>query len=102
MSGFIGLIAYGVLSFFELVVFAWVISTWLIQFNVINTRNPTVNQISRFLWLASRPLLRPVQKVIPPIGGVVDISPLIVLLVLEGARGPLLTWIVTHLQAMGL
>lgn len=102
MSGFIYIVASGILLFFEIVIFAWVISTWLVQFSVINSRNPAVNQITRFLWLASRPLLRPVQRIIPPLGGVVDLSPLIVLLVLEGARGPLLNWVVVHLAAMGI
>ena len=102
MSGFIYIILNGLLGFFEIMVFAWVISTWLIQFNVINTRNQTVNQICRFLWLASRPLLRPVQKVIPPLGGVVDLSPLIVLLVLEAARSALLPWVIGHLAAFGI
>ena len=33
----------------------------------------------------TRPILQPVQKVIPAIGGV-DISPIIVLLVIQGVR----------------
>jgi YggT family protein len=44
-----------------------------------------VYNIARFLDAVTRPILRPVQRVIPAIGGV-DISPIIVLLVIQGIR----------------
>ena len=59
--------------------------SWLVAFDVINLRNPMVYNVSRFLDAVTRPLLRPVQRVIPALGGV-DISPIIVLLVIQGAR----------------
>jgi YggT family protein len=37
-------------------------------------------------------VLRPVQRFIPPLGGV-DISPIIVILVLQGIRAYLLPWL---------
>ena len=48
----------------------------LVAFDVINLRNPFVYNVSRFLDAVTRPLLRPVQKVVPALGGV-DISPII-------------------------
>ena len=59
--------------------------SWLVAFDVINLRNPMVYNVARFLDAVTRPILRPVQKVIPAIGGV-DISPIIVLLVIQGIR----------------
>lgn len=97
MVGFFYIIIDGLLGLVEILIFAWVISSWLIQFNVINTRNPVVNQIVHVLWAATRPLMAPVQKVIPPLGGTLDISPLIVLLIIEAARRALLPWIFAHL-----
>jgi YggT family protein len=58
--------------------------SWLVAFDVINTRNRMVYNIVHFLDAITRPVLRPVQKVIPPLGGV-DISPLIVIVVLQAA-----------------
>jgi YggT family protein len=63
--------------------------SWLVAFDVINLRNQFVYNIARFLEAVTRPVLRPVQKVIPPIGGV-DISPIIVLLVIQAFRSYLL------------
>jgi YggT family protein len=40
----------------------------------------------RILYQVTDPVLRPLQRVIPPIGGTIDISPIVALLVLEIAR----------------
>ena len=60
------------------------ILSWLVAFNVINLRNPFVYNVVRFLDAVTRPVLRPFQKIIPPLGGV-DISPIIVILIIQGA-----------------
>jgi YggT family protein len=59
--------------------------SWLVAFDVINLRNRFIYNVARFLDAVTRPVLSPVQRVIPPLGGV-DISPIIVLLVLQGFR----------------
>jgi len=72
----------------QLLVFAIIISailSWLVAFDVINLRNQVVYNIARFLDAVTRPILAPVQRIIPTLGGV-DISPIIVLLVIQGAR----------------
>jgi len=74
-------------SLLELLVWAIIISailSWLVAFDVINLRNRFVYNVSRFLDALTRPVLAPVQRVIPPLGGI-DISPIIVILVLQGA-----------------
>jgi YggT family protein len=79
------------------VIFAYVIATWLVAFNVINMRNRIVYAIVHFLETVARPILRPVQRLIPPIGGTIDLSPLILLVVIQGALiyllPPLQTWL---------
>ncbi len=75
-------------SLIQLVIFAMVINavlSWLIVFDVVNMRNRFIYQISRFLDAVTRPVMRPVQKIIPPFGGV-DISPIIVIIVLVGVQ----------------
>ena len=55
---------------------------YFLAFNVVNTRHPFVNAIARFLHNVTAPALRPIQRVVPLIGGV-DVSPLILALVLS-------------------
>jgi YggT family protein len=60
------------------------ILSWLVAFDVINLRNQIVYNIARLVDAITRPILRPFQKVIPPIGGV-DITPIIVIIIIQGA-----------------
>ncbi len=85
MGSFLFFVVNGLLNLLVLAIIVSAVMSWLVAFDVINLRNPFVYQVSRFLDAVTRPLLRPVQKVIPPLGGV-DISPIIVLLVIQGAR----------------
>jgi YggT family protein len=62
-------------------VFAAVIASWLIAFNVINVRNDFVRAIVRFIDALTDPVFRLIRRVIPPISGL-DLSPLVVLVVL--------------------
>jgi YggT family protein len=74
-------------SILQLLVWAIIISaiiSWLVAFDVINLRNRFVYNVARFLDAVTRPVLRPFQRIIPPLGGV-DVSPILVILVLQGA-----------------
>jgi YggT family protein len=82
-------------SLVELLVWAIIISailSWLVAFDVINLRNRFVYNVSRFLDAVTRPVLAPFQRIIPPLGGV-DISPIIVILILQGVLRYLLPMI---------
>ena len=68
------------------------ILSWLVAFDVINLRNRIAYQIAHFLDAVTRPILRPFQRLIPPLGGV-DVTPILALLVLQGIRIYLLPWI---------
>ena len=73
-------------SLLELLKWAIIISailSWLVAFDVINLRNRFVYNVSRFLDAVTRPVLAPFQRFIPSLGGV-DISPIIVILILQG------------------
>jgi YggT family protein len=88
-------------SLLTLLIWAIIISaiiSWLVAFDVINLRNRFVYNASRFLDAVTRPVLRPVQRFIPPLGGV-DISPIIVIVVLQGASNYLLPLIFRPLVA---
>lgn len=68
--------------------------SWLIAFNVINTYNDFVRTVVVTLDRLSEPLLRPIRRVVPPLGGV-DLSTLALILILIGFRDYLIPGIVT-------
>jgi len=98
MGNFLYIIIDGVLSFLVIAIIASAILSWLIHFNVMNDRNPFVRQIERLLWAVTRPVLWPIQKVIPNLGGI-DISPIIAILIIQAAQRALLPWIFTPIIA---
>ena len=89
MGSFLYFIVDNLLNLLILAIIVSAVLSWLVAFDVINLRNRFVYNVARFLDAVTRPILRPVQKVIPAIGGV-DISPIIVLLVIQGIRQYLL------------
>ncbi len=92
MGRFLYAVTGGILDLLSIAIIASAVLSWLIAFNVINTRHPMVGQINRFLWAVTRPLLWPLQRVIPPLGSV-DVTPIIALLILSAARNYLLPWV---------
>jgi YggT family protein len=74
-----------VLELYIWVIIASVVLSWLVAFNVINTRNPIVNQIGEFLYRITEPALRPIRSILPNLGGI-DISPMLLILLLIFAR----------------
>ena len=60
--------------------------SWLIAFNVVNTRNQFVSAIADFLWRVTEPALRPIRNFMPNLGGI-DISPVILILILIFIQG---------------
>ena len=61
------------------------IISWLFAFDVINRRNRFVNQVADFLDRITAPLLEPFRRILPSLGGI-DISPIVVLLLINFAR----------------
>jgi YggT family protein len=70
-----------VLTLVWVVFLAMVIMSWLISFNVVNTRNQFVAGLWRVLNQLTEPVLRPIRRLIPPVGGL-DLSPIIVFVVI--------------------
>lgn len=85
MGRFLYFIVDNLLGLLVLAIIVSAIMSWLVAFDVINLRNRFVYSVSRFLDAVTRPVLAPVQRFIPPLGGV-DISPIIVLLIIQGIR----------------
>ena len=64
------------------VIIAWVAVTWLVNFKVLDTNNPQARNLVDLLKRVTDPVMKPVAKYVPPIGGI-DLTPLIVIIGLE-------------------
>lgn len=69
-----------------------VILSWLVQFGVINRHNPIISQVGESLHRLTEPALRPIRNALPDLGGI-DISPIILIVLVEFARHILSAWI---------
>ena len=70
-----------VITLYVYILIASAILSWLVAFNVVNTRNPIVDRIGDFLYRVTEPALRPIRNILPNLGGI-DISPIILILLL--------------------
>jgi YggT family protein len=53
--------------------------SWLLAFEIVSRRNAFVAQIWDFTQRVTDPLLKPLRRIIPPIGGM-DLSPIVLIL----------------------
>ena len=70
-----------VLNLYVWLLIASAILSWLIAFNVVNTRNGFVANVAEFLYRITEPLLGPIRRSLPSLGGL-DISPIILILII--------------------
>src|ERR1051326_8412376 len=92
MIAFLLFVIDQILLFLEIAIIASAVISWLLVFNVINIRHPVARQVVYFLDAVTRPILWPFRKIVPPLGGV-DVTPILALIVIQGARGYLLPWL---------
>ncbi len=81
MNPFIWLL-FQLIDLYFYVILATVIISWLSAFNIINSGNPYVRQINGVLYLLTEPVLKPIRRILPNLGGL-DFSPVILLLGLQ-------------------
>lgn len=70
-----------ILDIYLFLIFIWVIMSWLLAFGVIPTYNQFVANIMAFLHAVTEPGLRPIRRILPPMGGI-DLSPLVLILLI--------------------
>ena len=70
-----------ILGLYVWVLIASAVLSWLVAFNVVNTRNRAVYVIGDFLYRVTEPVLAPLRRVLPNLGGL-DLSPIIVILII--------------------
>ena len=81
-----------VVNIFIFVLFVQVIMSWLIAFNVVNTRNRFVYMLADISYKITEPVLRPIRRILPNFGGI-DLSPLVAILLLYFIRDLLFQYV---------
>jgi YggT family protein len=80
---------------FILVVMA--IMSWLVAFDVINTRNYIVRSVLHALDVLTSPVLAPIRRYVPPMGGL-DLSFLVLFILIQLIRSVLIPNLIDLLQ----
>lgn len=68
-----------VIDIYFWIILAMVVLSWLVAFGIVNRSNPYVRQIGYALERLTEPLLRPIRRFMPDLGGI-DISPIVLLI----------------------
>ena len=95
MIEFLSFISY-LLTLYVYVLIASAVLSWLIAFNVVNSRNPIVNSVGEFLYRVTEPLLRPIRNLLPNLGGI-DVSPVILILIILFIQSVVIPVLARHL-----
>ena len=70
-----------IINLYIYLLIASAILSWLIAFNVVNTRNQFIAAVAEFLYRITEPVLGPIRRRLPNFGGL-DISPIILFFLL--------------------
>lgn len=68
-----------VINIYVWIIIIMVVMSWLLAFNVINKSNNFVRQVNYALYRLTEPLLGPIRRILPDLGGL-DLSPMVLLL----------------------
>lgn len=85
MIGALAFIVDSVATLLIWIIIINVVLSWLIGFNIINPYNPFVRAVHTFCYRVTEPLLAPIRRFLPDLGGI-DISPVILLIAIGAAR----------------
>ena len=75
-------IVFQILQIYKYAIIIYVIVSMLISFNIINNNNKIISIIMDFLFKLIEPLLRVIRNIIPNFGAI-DVSPVILIIVIE-------------------
>lgn len=77
----VGKLVYDILGIYSAIIIASAIMSWLVAFGVVNVRNQFIRVIVDLLYRVTEPVLRPIRRFLPNLGGI-DISPVVALLLI--------------------
>lgn len=67
-----------VLSLYVWILIIGAVLSWLVAFDVVNTRNRFVHLVGDFCYRVTEPALRPIRRFLPVMGGL-DLSPVVLI-----------------------
>ena len=79
---FFAYIIFQILQIYKYSVISYVIISMLVSFNVVNINNKIISIIMDFLFRLIEPLLKVIRNIIPNFGAI-DISPVILIIIIE-------------------
>jgi YggT family protein len=85
-----------IIDLYTWVVIASAIMSWLVAFGVVNVRNQFIRMVVDVLYRLTEPVLGPIRRILPNLGGV-DISPVVLLLLLFFIRSLLSEYVFSAL-----
>ena len=81
MNSLLGLIIQ-IINLYQFVLIIYIIATWLVSFNIINTSNRFVYSVMKTLYRLCEPSLKFVRQYLPSFGSI-DISPIILIFIIQ-------------------
>jgi YggT family protein len=75
-------LVYDVIYLYSLAVFIWFVLGLLLHFRIVNRSHVVVYKVDDFLNRIINPVLKPIRKYIPAVGGL-DLSPLVLIFGLQ-------------------
>ena len=78
MTSLLGLLIQ-IINLFQFILVVYIISTWLVNFNIINTNNRLVYSLMEAMYRLCEPSLSFVRRYLPTFGAM-DLSPIVVYL----------------------
>ena len=82
---FFSYIIFQILQIYKYAIIIYVILNMLISFNVINNSNSLISIMIDFLFRLIEPALRVIRKITPNLGAI-DISPVILIIIIEALQ----------------
>ena len=82
---FIGFFFYQFLQIYKYAVIIYVVINMLMSFNIINNHNRLVSMLYDFLYRLIEPILNLIRRFVPTFGSI-DISPIILIILLEATQ----------------
>jgi YggT family protein len=85
------------LNLYLVLLFVTAVLSWLVVFNVVNTRHPIVSIIGDILYRITEPVLKPIRRYVPNVGGL-DISFLVLIVIIWFIQQVIIGNLVDHLR----
>ena len=89
----LGNLINAVVNIFLLVLLVNIVLTWLIHFGIVNPRQRLVQIIGEVTYRITEPLLAPIRRFMPNLGGI-DLSPVVLILLIYFLRDLLFEYVI--------